>query len=231
MVQSVYSLAKPDWYLLPGYDNPADGPDSSAHFAAPTALAVDITNNLFETESGFISRYSADGLRKIAPNGYVKTIAGEAGEINAGVFIDQPAYLQHPSGLAFGKGDTIFVADSCNALIRAVLSNGQIITVAGTGRRDTFDGPAKSARFMIPTALTYHPVKGLCIADVHQIRLLSANGQVTSPTGSTENGYRDGSLAEARFNYIADIHFDANGILYVADGGNSCIRRVNLGAN
>ncbi len=81
---------KINWSFLPGAENIPDGPDSSAHFIDPNALAIDFLGNLYITESGFINRYSSDAVRKIKPNGYVETIAGHTGELYFGSFNNEP---------------------------------------------------------------------------------------------------------------------------------------------
>jgi hypothetical protein len=57
---------------------------------------------------------------------------------------------------------------------------------------------------------------------------------VTDPAGTFEKmsglingGFRDGPLEQAQFKQIRMINFDADGNLFVGDGGNSCIRKVD----
>jgi streptogramin lyase len=45
--------------------------------------------------------------------------------------------------------------------------------------------------------------------------------------GTPSTGFRDGPLAQAQFYGIRMISFDSEGGLFVGDGGNSCIRRVD----
>lgn len=219
---------RPNWIYSQGVDGPVDGPDSIAHFISPTALAVDSGNNIIETESGFINKFSANVVRKISPKGFVQTIAGKFGSYNFGIFNDQPNYFQYPSGVALGLQDTIFVSDGDNALLRTVLPNGNVLSLAGNGQRISLDGSGKQASFKSPTALIYHKEIGLLIADDTKLRLLSSNGYVSTLTGSGESAYQDGGLKEAKFGQIADMALDSKKILYIIDGGYRCIRRIKL---
>jgi hypothetical protein len=50
-------------------------------------------------------------------------------------------------------------------------------------------------------------------------------------TGATNGGHRDGELALSQFSNPAQLFFDPDGNLYIADSGNHCIRRINTETN
>lgn len=214
-------------YLLTNTTYKPDGIGRSAFFISPTTLIADSSNNLLVTDSGFINYFSSQSIRQVSQDGYVKTIAGSTGSINAGTFNEKPDYFQDIYGLTRGKADTIFISDSRNALIRVLLSSGNIVTIAGSGNRRKADGLGKQAGFVSPTVLAYQPSQGLYIVDESQIRILSRTGYVSTFTGKEDYGYQDGTLNEAKFGQITSMHFDKAGVLYIADASNGCIRRIN----
>jgi hypothetical protein len=62
----------------------------------------------------------------------------------------------------------------------------------------------------------------LCSVDV-----LNPAGTFKKLSGAISGGHRDGRLEQAQFSDIKQMNFDANGNLYVGDGGNHCIRKVD----
>lgn len=57
---------------------------------------------------------------------------------------------------------------------------------------------------------------------------------VTKPTGIStkkEGTYQGGTVTQARFNYPRQITFDDDGVMYIADCVNHCIRSINVGSN
>jgi hypothetical protein len=60
----------------------------------------------------------------------------------------------------------------------------------------------------------------LCMIDV-------LNPAETFRKLSGAGGHRDGRLDQAQFYYIRQINFDADGNLFIGDGGNHCIRKVD----
>lgn len=219
---------KPQWTFLPGFDGPDDGPDSSAHFAFPSALALDKQGNLVEAERGFISRFAAAAVRRITPSGYVKTLAGSVGNSTVGAFRDAPGYFSDPTGLAVGGSDTLYISDTGTGIISKVAANGQVTTLAGNSRRESFDGVGQQASFTYLTALVCNSAQTLYVGDRYKIRQINPDGRVKTIAGGDEFGQRDGSLLDARFGQILDLAFDSFGQLYVADPDNACIRRIRF---
>lgn len=219
---------KPNWTLLPGFDGPNDGPDSAAHFAFPSALALDRQGNLVEVERGFISRFAAAAVRRITPDGYVRTLAGSVGDSQAGAFRDAPGYFSDPIGLAIGNHDTVYVSDMGTGIISKVAASGQVTTLAGNSRRESYDGVGQQASFTYLTALISTVAQTLYVGDRYTIRQITADGRVKTLTGGEQSGQRDGSLLEARFGQIFDLALASTGQLYVADADNHCIRRIRF---
>lgn len=126
-----------------------DGLRIEAMLAQPYGLAVQNGNVFFAD-----SETSSVRLAKIGEGGRVVTLVG------TGLFdfgdsegIGKQAMLQHVQGVAVGR-DVLFIADTYNHRIKRMsLSTLQVVNIAGSGKRGSADGPAKSAVFNEPAGL------------------------------------------------------------------------------
>ena len=119
------------------------------------------------------------------------------------------------------------------ALLLSVAAQAQPLkfrTLAGTTTGGGYlDGPARSARFSIPSGSV---VCGgmIYIADSgnHTIRRFSADGEVTTWAGAGgEPGSTDGNRTAARFRFPSGVAADAQCNLFVSDRGNHTVRRIS----
>ena len=102
-------------------------------------------------------------------------------------------------------------------------------TLAGTGDFGYADGPGSTALFNGPEAIAFNKTTGLLqVGDVinNTIRTVSTTGTVGTLT-STNRGYANGSLANARFYGTRGMVVDATGNMYIADAGNNVIRKIS----
>jgi uncharacterized protein (TIGR03437 family) len=103
------------------------GPGRTAELNQPNACAVDSAGNLFiaDTMNHRIAKVSA-------ASGIISTVAGtgQAGVSGDGVAAVSAA-LNTPRGLAVDDNGNIFIADTGNNLIRQVMPDGTIYTIAG----------------------------------------------------------------------------------------------------
>jgi len=129
------------------------------------------------------------------------------------------AQFNLPSGVFSGGEDMLIVLDTYNNLIREVdLSTGDIPAV----RRFAGD-----ALFNHPTAGVMDEEGRMFIADrnSHTIRMISDGAVYTFAGGRP--GHRDGHSVNARFYYPTALAIDNSGNIFVADTGNSVIRRID----
>ncbi len=106
----------------------------------------------------------------------------------------------------------------------------RVVTFAGDGVMGWRDGPRNQARFNWPTDVVVGPDWRVYVADFgnNVIRVISAQGEVTTLAGSGNEGFADGVGSMARFNGPNGMTMGPDGALYVADAGNARIRRVGL---
>jgi len=133
-------------------------------------------------------------------------------------------------GIAVDATGQIFIADTFNHTIRKVSPGGAVSTFAGVpSTAGSSDGAGSSALFNSPAGLAIDGSGNLYVADMlnHVIRKITADGIVSTLAGSAGNpGSADGNGAVARFQEPIGIAVDGNGTVYVADSGNSTIRKI-----
>ena len=138
------------------------------------------------------------------------------------------AVFRYTSGIAVvPRSGTLYVADEDNHIIRRVSSNGEVTTLAGGCYKSSrlscssgnADGPGSIARFKYPYGIVLHPDgDSVIIADSgnNLLRLLQGTNVKTVAGWNKE------------FNKPYGLAMSTDSVLYVADSGNNCIRRVNL---
>jgi len=161
----------------------------------------------------------------------VDTIGTGAAGATDGAF--DKASFHRPQGLAL-SGDSLYVADTENHLIRRVdLKSRTVETVAGTGEQ-THDhlfksGPARTSALSSPwdLQLTGHTLY-VAMAGPHQIWELDLDkNEVSRFAGSGREARLDGSLAEAGFAQPSGMAVIGQ-TLYVADSESNVIRAIDL---
>jgi len=221
----------------------------------PVSIAVDAnatvyisTKNIAVGEGGVI--YFTDKIiKKLEKDGTVTPIAGYSEGSNDGT--GPEAQFKGPTGLAVDKGGNIYVADSGNATIRKISSNGTVTTVAGTsGLLGWADSqPTRKSQGRDPSATFYTPI-GLAVDDngniyvadsgVAGIRVISPDGNVSTVAGKRtpeynkfKTGSGDGLALSATFDSPSGIALGVGGTLFVVDTGRSenksKLRKISVG--
>ena len=157
----------------------------------------------------------------------VSTVAGTtSGYLDGSVNIAQ---FKDPLGICTDNDGNIFVADRSNNRIRKIDASGTntVTTIAGSGVEGYADGIGTSAIFGAPTGICIDALGNLYVTDFwnFKIRKITPAGIVTTLAGSTQ-GFANGNGTSAKFGYLEQICIDALGNLYVADAGNSKIRKI-----
>jgi sugar lactone lactonase YvrE len=201
----------------PGF---ADGDALQAQFSAPIDVAADASGNLYVTDQ--------NRIRKISTNGIVSTIGGN----DSAAFADGPgadARFNGPAGITVDASGNIYVADEGNNRIRKISPAGLVTTIAGTGVEGHHDGAATEAQFSLPFGITLDASGNIFTSDggTQRIRKISTAGTVSTIAGIGRSGYKDGNIDTAEFGSTLGIAVDAIGNVYVADGNNNVIRKID----
>ncbi len=233
-----------------------DGIGTAALFTSPAGPSFDRTNGVTyvaDTNNHTIRRLTPQGLQVgLFAGNVVATISGAAGmsgdaDVNT---VPQPlptgtarpdatlARYNHPSSVAF-TGTYLYVADTGNNTIRRIsLASGDnqftTATLAGTpGITGSDDGTGLDALFNKPQAIVADASGAvLYVADTgnNAIRRVTSAGVVTTLAGLPGiAGMADGVGEDALFNRPSALALNVEGtVLYVADTGNSSIRRIAI---
>lgn len=195
-----------------------DGPGLSAKFDYPSGIAVDLQGNVYIADS------DNNKIKKITPNGTVTTIAGTTVGDQVGTLAQ--AKFNGPSDLAVDNQGNIYIADENNRKIKKITPSGVVSVLAGSIRGDV-DGAGTAAQFDRPFGIATDTQGNVYVTerDIHKIKKITPQGQVTTIAGSTI-GYLDGNANQAKFDTPSDLVVDANGIIYVTDASNDKIRKI-----
>ena len=187
-----------------------EGRGTEALFRFPYGVAADAAGNVYVAEDTHI--------RKIAPDGMTSVFAGmpsQTGFVNGA---GTSARFGAPTGLAFGPGGILYVADNANHAIRAVTPAGVVSTFA-TG-----------SDISSPWGVAVDGQGNVYVTNFgnDSISVITPGGSVSKLAGGTR-GFLDGTGAQARFSLPSGITVDGSGNVYVADFENNAIRKIRPG--
>ncbi|HUD83856.1 MAG TPA: hypothetical protein VMQ67_10150, partial [Candidatus Saccharimonadales bacterium] len=213
-----------------------DGAGSDAQFIEPSGVTVDTVGNVYVGDTFSFT------IRKITPTGIVSTIAGFAGISGSADGTNEAARFNQPIGVAIDTGGNLYVADNGSSIIRKIAmvgTNSVVTTLAGLADNfGTNDGPGNAARFYQPFGIAVDNASNVYVADSgnQTIRKLTSVGtvwMVSTIAGSAGNlGSANGVGINASFNNPEGVAADNQGNVYVADTGNSTIRKLTpVGTN
>ena len=199
----------------------ADGRGQEAMFAHPCGLAIDTEGTLFVADCG------NKRIRQISPDGTVTTIAGSGMAAHR----DGPgkhAAFYNPCGIAidYVSHDVLYIADYSNNCVR-VVSRGGVVSTLAKDAAVSIDSPYGIAVHMEPNKQGTHDAR-VYVSSYHSHSLAEVmpDGTVSILAGCGAAKKTDGKGDEAAFHAPNGLAVDSEGILYVADSGNHCLRRV-----
>jgi uncharacterized protein (TIGR03437 family) len=158
------------------------GSPINASINGPQGIAFDSAGAMYIADTGNhrIRKVSAGVITTIAGTG----VAGFSGDGGPAV----NAQLNYPKDVAVDAAGDVFIVDSYNFRIRMITPDGNIQTIAGSGRSGYSGdgGPAKSGRLSFPQGIVVASNGSIYISDTQNnvIRWLAPNGTtfVTPPT-------------------------------------------------
>ena len=193
---------------------------------------VALTNNggliVADTGHGRLRQIDASGnLTTLAGNGQYQ-FAGDGGKATS-------ALLDEPNKVAVGPDGTVYIFDSNNNRIRAVGTNGVIQTVAGNG--DDFSAPTLD-NSALATSLSLGNIHSLAVdskgnlfvAENFRVLRITPDLHFSVVVNQSDTfGFSgdNGPATQAKVRVILGMTFDSGGNLYLADGNNYRIRKVD----
>eukprot|EP00397_Hematodinium_sp_SG-2012_P022318 GEMP01023113.1.p1 GENE.GEMP01023113.1~~GEMP01023113.1.p1 ORF type:complete len:645 (+),score=190.48 GEMP01023113.1:250-2184(+) len=201
---------------------------TEARLSKPRGIAVSADGDIFVCDTG------RHRIVKIpVGEGTVEIVAGDGQR----GYVDGDAHkarFNEPTGIAVSCSGDMYVADKGNHCIRKIDAHtGMVSTVAGNGKAGWRDGDASTAQFNHPFAVTIADDGWMYVSDEGNecIRKMDpVDGCVVTVAGTGIAGFCDGEGNMAQFDDPGGLTFGNDGVLYVADFMNDCIRAISLPA-
>lgn len=195
-----------------------DGRGTAASFDKPSGIAVDTAGNVYTADA------NAGTIRRIAPDGTVTTIAGNAYDRGFADGQGATAKFSSPNGPSVDSAGNVYVADWDANVIRKIAPDGTVATLAGKpGVSGLADGKGSAALFFNPHVTALDSVGNLFVSDTgnNAVRKVSPDGTVSTVAGPTQG--KPGSTAT--LSEPVGLAVDPTGDLYVANfTGNTVVR-------
>ena len=192
-----------------------------AEFGGPTGVAKDASGNIYVGERWAVAKLTSTGVLTI--------LAGTPYQNGTNDGTGADARFVGVKGLASDAAGNLWVTDE--GTIRSVSSDGVVTTIAGSWVwAGCQDGTGADARFDQPAGIVRASDGTLLVADSNNsgLRRVTPAGVVTTFVGGARRpGSSDGEGRLARFDSPSGMAFDSLGYAFVADEGNSTIRKVS----
>lgn len=184
----------------------------------PMDITIDDNDNIYVTDfhNGSLSKINADGT--------VKMLFKEI--------------FESPTGVTIDNDGNIYVLTNDNPVkLYKIIDETTVTVLAGSGDSTSVDGIGELASFESPTDIVYDNNEYIYLTQSsdpwgnrgHIISRVSiSTGEVITIAGTGEEGFVNGSLAEAKFRSPGGLAIDKYGNLYVADRGNKVIRKITF---
>jgi sugar lactone lactonase YvrE len=209
------------------------GPATEAGFCGPNDVAFDTAGNMYISDGGiYCGGPGGHTVRMVNPDGTITTVAGTGvvGFSGDGGPATK-ARFNLPLAVTVDREGNLYIADAENHRIRKVDKGGTITTIAGTGEEGYSGdgGPATSAKLTYPVGLAFDDRGNLYVADELSVRMIDLSGTITTVAGTGRGGHFSGDggpATEAKLT-ASDVALDSKGNLFIADGDNHRVRKVD----
>jgi sugar lactone lactonase YvrE len=205
----------------------------NAELSVPYNVAVDAAGNIY------VADYYNSRIRKIDPvtGDIITTVCGDGisgaydGYSGDGGPADS-ARIFFPAAVAVDLAGNLYIADQSNNRIRMVDTSGIITTIAGNGVAGYYGdgGLATAAELSGSYGVAVDNSGNVYVADRdnYRIRKINTSGIISTVAGDGTSAYSaDGVSAISTGIDPLDVAVDALGNIYIADGNNNRIRKVD----
>ncbi|MCC6416323.1 MAG: matrixin family metalloprotease [Opitutaceae bacterium] len=200
-----------------------DGRGTIARFNQPVGLML-YQNALLVADSANAV------IRQVTLAGDVTDFSGAAMTTGQADGAATAARYRLPLGLGAGPGGVPSLTDALNHVVRRLATDGAVTTDAGAGGQPGYaDGTGSAARFNYPVGIAADSAGTRYVSDMNNnvIRKVRPDGAVSTLAGTPMvSGWEDGPGVSSLFNQPRGLAVDAAGNVYVADTGNSAIRKI-----
>ena len=210
-----------------GYITGDGGPATAANLDGPFEIAFDAAGDLYIGNLGYT-------VRKINTAGIITTVAGRYDTCSlCPTGIGGPAtaaYLDSPSAVGTDRQGNFYTSDRRKQIYR-IDTSGIITSICGTGISgyNGDGGPATDAQIVYADKMTCDDAGNLYFCDQYRVRKIDASGIITTIAGDSVVGIYNGDgipATDAQL-YPWGLSLDRLGNIFVADWGNSRIRKIS----
>lgn len=196
------------------------GPANQAMLAYPTNIDVDNNDNVYVVEPGMSSSLGSfpGVIRKINSSGIIATLLKSSKDsvsvvngdsvFNVAGMVVKGTYVYITDDYAVGPGNRVTKISSANGSIFSILA-------------DTFNEPSA-------IAIDSHE-NVYVVEEGNRIMRVTPAGEITRFAGTRTSGFAGdgGPATQAQLSNVRDIAIDASDNVYIVDGGNRRIRKVD----
>src|SRR5262249_7178897 len=207
---------------------------TDARFNDPSGVTADSAGNVYVTDR---DNHTVRKLTPMGTNWFSSTIAGLVWSPGADDGTNNDVRFNYPDGIAVDSKGNVYVADWRNSTMRELtpIGTGWVSrTIAGlAGIPGGDDGIDNEARFANPSGVAVDSVGSIYVADtynntIRELLPVGTNWMTSTIAGlAGSQGADDGTNSDVRFNHPSGVAVDSAGIVYVADTGNSTIRKLS----
>ena len=199
-----------------------------------TTGRIYVADNFINSEPESFYSYSAGRVRRIDPDGSIRTVAGAGTMPHESAPGGQAlgAIFHNPEALAVDGGGNLFFAESSAGHVHEITAAGQFLTVAGTNSppagEDPACYPAGNDVLSSPGGIATDATGNLYISDTGRHRILrrSAAGAITTIAGTGVDGQTGdgGPAVQAQISGPTAIAVEPGGGIYFLTDG--IVRRI-----
>jgi len=210
--------------VLAGSDtvNYQDGKGTAARFNLIWQMTSDANGNLYLPDYDMTNH---PHIRKVTPAGEVSTLNVEDNTGYSDIAQPNVHFIFSIAADALGN---LYISSDTGRIVKKIDPAGKTSIFAGAGSVGFTDGKGASAQFSDISGLACDREGNLWVSDAgnYAIRRVSPDGTVKTIAGQGTMGFAEGDSSQAKFKGLNGLTVDKNGTVFILDGGNHRIRKL-----